>query len=213
MKKIIFDVDDFSNCKPGIEIILKIKEHYPNFKITCFSPSFNDTDAYDKNKIPKQLKKWSKLLEIFDDWIEICPHGLLHTEHEMECSYKEATDIIKSCENIFNKLGIKFKKIWKSPYWQTSLDAYKALKDLGYVVAVDKNETVPLIDGLQYYQYNKCISTPFNETEDIIKAHGHVAGKYINDISLCVDNIMTMPQDAEFLTISEYIKQYGAEKI
>lgn len=209
---IIFDVDDFSPVRPGLLDLFKIKEHYPNFKVTCFTPALGE-DMLNGKIEEKQFFRWIEFIKKYD-WIEICPHGLAHLKGEMECSHKEALNIINSVEEAFEKYKIPYKKIWKSPYWKTSLEAYVALKEKGYVVAIDKNAPKPLVSELSIYQFNKCMSTPFDKIEkEIVKYHGHVAGRFYNDISLSMENIMTMPIDATFLTISEYIQKYGAEKI
>lgn len=212
--KIVLEVDDLAPSKPGLELLFQLKEHYPQLQVTCFTPALDEKVA--NNQMPeKQLLKWAEILRN-NPWIEIAPHGLVHVNHEMECSYDEAKNIIQACEDAFNKINVPFVKIWRSPYWQTSIEAYEALRDSGYVVCVDKNQPLPNIPGLEMFIFNKSLEQPFTEADmsaEVIKWHGHIGGKFYNDISWSINAITTAPEDAEFLKVSEYIKLYGTEKI
>lgn len=212
MHTIVVDVDDLSPVKLGLETLIKMREHYPNFKVTAFTPALDQSIAQGKTK-EKKLKEWADLVKQYD-WLEIAPHGFLHLKEEMLCDYDSAVKIIKGCEAVFKKIGLPFVKIWKSPYWQTSKETYEAMRDHGYVVAVDKNQELPDVPGLEVYIFNKSLEEPFNgQEEDVVKWHGHVGGTFYNDISLCAHSITTAPTDARFLTISEYLKEYGTIKL
>lgn len=210
--EIVVDVDDLSPVKLGLETLIQMREHYPNFKVTCFTPAMDQALPAGKLKESKVIE-WAKLLRQYD-WIEIAPHGFLHLKEEMLCDYDSAVKTIKGCEAMFRKLELPFVKIWKSPYWQTSIETYTAMRDHGYVVAVDKNQELPNVPGLEVYIFNKSLEQPFDGSEeDIVKWHGHVGGTFYNDISLCAHSLTTAPVDATFLTISEYLKKYGTIKI
>ena len=211
MHTIIVDVDDLSPSKPGLDMLLAVKDHLPNFKVTCFTPAM-DQGIIKKQVTIEKVEEWTTLLKKYP-WIEIAPHGFLHIEHEMEVNYADANKIIDGCEHMFDKIKLPYVKIWKSPYWQTSLDCYMALRDRGYVVAIDKNQPIPNISGLKYYVFNKSLEEPFTKTEpEIVKWHGHVGGTFYNDISWCAASLSTTPTDAKFLTISEYLELYGPEQ-
>lgn len=211
--QLVIDVDDLSPSKPGLELLMRLKQHYPALKVTCFTPAMDQAVA--QKKMPEdKLLEWAKIVSSLD-WIEIAPHGFLHFEHEMELTYKQTRDVIVACEEVFKKIGLPFVKIWKSPHWQTSKEAYQALRDAGYVVAVDKNQPIPQIPGLKMYVYDKSLEQPLTKEDmeqEVIKWHGHIGGTFYNDISWCVDAVTTAPTDAEFLTISEYIEKYGTTK-
>lgn len=210
--QIVVDVDDLSPSKPGLDILLQVKEHYPNFKITCFTPAM-DQGVVKKQVTREKLDEWVALLKKYP-WIEIAPHGFLHVKQEMEVDYEQAKQIIKGCEAVFENLGLPYVKVWKSPYWQTSLECYKALRDLGYVVAIDKNQPIPAVSGLKYYVFNKSLEEQFKDEpqEALVKWHGHVGGVFYNDVSWCADSLTSAPSDAKFLTISEYLQIYGPEE-
>lgn len=206
-KTIVFDCDDFQ-IGDALETLLKIKEHYPKFKITAFTIPFNISLLTGDLPFEK-YQEWAKIVAEYD-WIEIAPHGFGHIPSEMEIGKKEAIQLIKASENFLKQLGFKPVKVWKSPFWQTSKEAYEVLRDKKYVVAVDRNQTRPQIKNLKTYTFSWSIDEPFPSDEEIIKAHGHFYGT-ANDIKANLGNFFTIPADAEFLFVSEYIKKYGAE--
>jgi hypothetical protein len=77
----ILDFDDLSPTKPGLEKLLKLKEHYPSFRCTCFAPAFNHHVFTRKLKV-KKFKKWGELIRKESDWLEIAPHGFAHLRGE-----------------------------------------------------------------------------------------------------------------------------------
>ncbi|MCK9370676.1 DUF2334 domain-containing protein [Candidatus Dojkabacteria bacterium] len=201
--RLILDLDDFSPVRSGLECLQTIKEHFPKFKVTLFTPAANQlliTGKFTKDK----YKEWTKIIRSFD-WIEICPHGFGHLQKEMDTTKDEATKIIENCEKVFKDIDLPYKKIWKSPFWQTSKDAYEVLRDKGYTVATDPNQPDPKIEGLKQYQYDWSIEKPIPKQE-LIKAHGHV-DTMDNSIERCYTNILDLPTDTEFLFISEYLNE------
>lgn len=208
--KIVLDVDDFSPVKPGLDTLLKLKEHFPDFKITCFTPALDQ--ALPAGKLTEaKIKEWVDVIKQFP-WIEIAPHGLLHLENEMNLEKVAAEKVITAVEQVFKKLEFPYTKVWKSPYWVSSRDTLRVLRDKKYTVAVDKNQPLPKIHGLNVYVYDESIHNPLPDQE-VVKWHGHIGGTFYNDISQCLENLMTMPEDVEFLTISEYLDGYGPVKI
>jgi len=208
-KTFVLDFDDLQFAKPGLDMILKLKEHYPNLKVTLFMTPIPEA-IINRNSKPIEYRSWANYLK--QDWIEICPHGLQHCKGEMEYYYdkgkkknvtfKQANEIIDAAESTFKQLGLPFKKIWKSPYWQTSKGTYKALWDRGYIVAVDPNQDIP--KGGQIYLYNWSTEKPV-PYYPLIKGHGHLFGPSTNTIHKCMQNLLDIPTDAEFKFISEVI--------
>lgn len=202
----VVDIDDFG---PGtaLENLLKIKEHYPKFKVTALMIPGN-ISLFTGDLTMDKYKEWAAIVKENLDWIEICPHGFGHIKGEMLlASKKEAKMLIKAAENMLKYLGLPFTKVWKSPYWQTSEAAYKVLRDMGYTVMVDRNQPRPEIKDLKTYFYNWSIDEPMPKGS-LIKAHGHFYGTN-NDIALCMPNLFSLPPDTEFLKISEYLELYG----
>lgn len=201
---VVLDIDDFAFLHPGLDELLMIKKHYPNFKITCFTIPLPKTFFITENKkhfTEDKYKKWAFLIKKYD-WIEIAIHGLTHIHNEMNCSYDKAVKIVKSAENIFKKFDLPFKKIFKAPYWQYSFESLRALKDLGYIVAEDRNN--PLSnkpEGLKTYTYNWSFEEPMPDLP-IIKGHGHTRDPK-NGIDICLENIFKLPTSSQFKFISE----------
>jgi len=205
----VMEWDDLQFGKPGLDMILKLKEHYPDFKCTLFMTPIPEIILRKKAK-PVEYKSWANYLK--QDWIEICPHGLQHAKGEMEFYYnkgkkkdvtfKDANLMIDAAEHTFKQLNLPFKKIWRSPFWQTSKGAYKALWDKGYTVAVDPNQDIP--SGGPIYLYNWSTEKPV-PYYPLVKGHGHLYGLSTNTIHKCMDKLLNMPSDAEFKFVSEVI--------
>lgn len=147
---VIFDLDDFaadheSNC---FNQLIDLKTAYPNFKVSLFTI----------------LGRWPNL-EILEklaefEWIELCAHGYEHFQNDevYDWDVKQWVEIL----NMYTDVGI-FKKVWKSPNWDTNRIGYQVLKDNGWSVAVRKNQINELPEGIKYYSFE---NNPFG-------VHGH----------------------------------------
>lgn len=225
--QIILDFDDFSLTNLPFEHLIPLKEHFPNLKVTLF------TIPFDKNvlgRVPmEKMEEWAELIKKFD-WIEIALHGFAHDYAEFDVPKKKAESLIRASENMMKGVTIKEKrkyiwfgpdwlskkkkyldlnipyvKVFKAPRWQCSAEAYEVLRDRGYTVAVDRNQPRPNITGLPTYVYNWSIEEPFPSDFAVVKAHGHLRANMANDLDRCYQNLLKMPADAEFLTVSEYL--------
>jgi len=206
----ILDFDDLEFAKPGLEELIKLKEHYPKLKVTCFMTPIPEVILKEAHT-PKEYQDWANELKKLD-WIEICPHGITHQGPEMLMmeengkmalvDKKTAKSYLEAVEHTFKQLGLKYKKIWKSPHWQTSPGAYKVLWKRGYKVACDPNEAHP--DDA--YLYDWSIDTPI-PLRPVVKGHGHLTPNNSNYIRRCIRNLVKIPTDAEFLWVSEAIER------
>jgi len=204
-QKVVFDLDDFAIDKENsFDILKRIKEHYPKFKVSLFTVIY--PESVDRGAIPQaKLAMWGKAVNKYD-WIEICPHGLQHLQGEGEASrsLKEAKGYVQFTEDVFKKFGVNHEKIWKSPYWQANELLYIALKEKDYAIALDRNNT-PKVD-LKSYVYNWSIDQELPKNVKVIKAHGHM-DTTANALHLSYKNFMDkIDSDAEFMFISEYLK-------
>lgn len=211
--EIVVDLDDFSPTKPGMEYLTMIREHFPNFKVTLFTPALDQAFVFKKTTEDK-VKEWASIVRGLD-WIEIAPHGLIHMKGELVGSRDKIDTLINAVEEAFErKWELPYQKIWKSPYWETSPTGYEALRDKGYIVAVDKNQPLPTVEGLKMYVYDESIADPLPQDKTVVKYHGHIGGDYPpNDISTCMEQLLDMPTDATFLFVSEYIAKYGHQTV
>jgi len=214
MPKVIFDLDDFQ-IGNALENLKKIKEHFPQFKCTAFTIPMN-INLITGEITMKKYKQWIEAVKECD-WIEIALHGFNHLpppemkEFERDgkiykVNKKRAEEIIRAGENLLKQLELPFVKVWKSPFWETSDEAYEVLKERDYIVGVDKNQPLPKLEGLKMYQYNWSIDEEMPKG-DVIKAHSHCYGTN-NDLTMNLFNILKLPEDSEFLTVSEYWNQY-----
>lgn len=208
---VVMDVDDFGFLLPGYDDLLALKKSFPDFKITAFTipvPKEFYGNQNAKHFSIGKYKQWAELVNE-QDWIEVAIHGFSHTHNEMEVSYDKAINTLKATENFFKQVGLKYEKIFKAPYWQYSYDSLVALRDMGYLVAIDRNHQRPVPDGLETYVYNWSFEEVIPEG-DIIKGHGHFTGNNRNNIGDTLPNILHhLPADAHFMTIGDYHKKYG----
>jgi hypothetical protein len=206
----ILDADDLEYGLPGLEDVLKLKEHYPKLKFTFFMTPIPGILLANQST-PEKYKEWAKVLK--QDWIEICPHGLTHQGQEflyrlnrknkpVLLDYETAKTYIKAAEKTFNELELPFKKIWKSPHWATSSEAYDAIIDAGYTIACDPNQPYPSNSYLYNWSYDMPVSR-----RPVVKGHGHLHGNNRNTIRRCISNILEIPTDSEFKFVSEAVKE------
>jgi hypothetical protein len=114
----IVDADDFCESNTEMDVLLKIKEVVPEFKITLFTIVGLCSGRF--------FAEMSQL-----DWIDLVPHGLYHP-HPREC---ENWAYIRCCRylDLVDIVGIT--KGFKAPGWQISDGMYEALLERGYWVA------------------------------------------------------------------------------
>lgn len=205
---VVMDVDDFGFLMPGFDDLLALKESLPGLRITCFTiplpKEFNEVENAKQFSFDKYAK-WADLVKA-NPWIEVALHGFSHTHHEMESSYEKTMTILQATENLFERVGLPYVKIFKAPYWQYSYDALVALRDRGYTIAIDRNHPRPVPDGAKTYEYNWSFEEALPGAP-IIKGHGHFTGNNTNNIGDTLGNILHhLPETTRFLTISEYLK-------
>lgn len=219
IKEIVLEADDFQPYVYLIPHLELLKSHIPNFKITLFTISrFRRPGELDLNMEIENHKRFFDMVSKYD-WIELAYHGLDHsmtqnggfTQYEFNPkTYKEVKERFKEIQDWHKKVGIKPAKIFRAPYWQASDDTYKFFRDKGFVVCTDRNQPRPNIDGMQQYRWNWSFEEEVPHVE-ILKGHGHVSLPSKNNIPDQLENLKRLPQDAEYLFVSEYIKKYGTD--
>jgi hypothetical protein len=209
-RTIVLDFDDLECGKPGLEEVLKLKEHFPNLKVTFFMVPM-PMGLLKGELSTSKYREWAGFLRENQDWIEICPHGFTHSGFEMRnyqtktgkikvVDTKTANLMIDSAEKMFKELNLPFKKIWKSPFWESSQDTIRALWNRGYTVACDPNQPIPI--GGDVYLFNWSIEKPMPKLP-IVYGHGHLYPPSANAIQFAMSNLLAMPEDAEFKFVSE----------
>lgn len=207
--KISFDVDDYGFLLPGHEELLKLKNSFPGIKVTCFTiplPKEFFLPENQKHFTWEKYRKWAKMVNSLD-WLEVAVHGFSHTPYECDCGYYDALIQIEAVEKLFARVGLNYVKIWRAPFWQYSYDFLHALKDKGYVIALNRNAIRPVPESAKSYVYNWSYEEPLPLNPKIILGHGHFEGNNPNNIVQVLGNILReVPTEAKFIKLSEYVK-------
>lgn len=205
--KFYLDVDDFGFLLPGIDDMLRLKKHWPGFKMTCMTVPlpkefyFGENAKYFTNE---KYKKWAKMVNDLG-FIEIGLHGFSHTMGEFDCKYQHAGLQLKAAEALFEEVGLRYKKIFRAPYWQYSYDSLMALKDRGYVVCANPENPCAIPPGTKIHAHNWSFERPLPDAK-VIKGHGHSSNteRVKNSLATCYENMAkVIPKDAEFGFLSE----------
>ena len=207
---VMMDVDDFGFLLPGFDDLLHLKESLPDLKVTCFTIPMDSAFFHSKNAKHFKWKSYEKWARIVNEsgWIEIAFHGFAHVPNECAIDYDHAMTLLQASENVFDRVGLKYTKVFKAPYWQYSYDFLVAARDRGYTIAIDRNHPRPVPEGLKTYIYNWSFeeALPF---ADSIKGHGHFVGRNLNNISTSLNNICKqLPASAKFEFVSNYLTDH-----
>jgi hypothetical protein len=207
-QKIVFDLDDFSVMSINeFEYLLRMKEHYPKFKVSMFTIPYpfqisqRGIKEEDNAKFLQTIKEY--------DWIEVCPHGVSHIKGEglAPKNKKDAKTQIDIFEKVFKDNEVEYAKVFKAPFWEGCSHLYTQLSKRGYTIAVNRDD-VPE-GNYKKYIYNWSIDEQKLPECDVIKAHGHIDLRSNNTIKNSYSNFMEqIDSDSEFMFISEYIKKY-----
>lgn len=202
--KVVLDIDDFSVSTPRWEVFYRLRDHFPNFRVSMFTiPSPRRCD-YGPYLIRKETAE-----EIHKnlDWIQIIPHGLNHESSREFEHYDQATfkhDYIPKMADAFAEFGLPYVKGFKAPHWRWSQGVVNALDELGWWGAVLREDK--MIVPRRFYRYNFLLNEPFWESQEpVLKLHGHVFGTK-NDVGLCFQNLLRLPKDTHFSYATDHIE-------
>lgn len=153
----------------------------------------------------KKYKDWARVINQFD-WIEIAVHGTIHIKGEYFCNEKRAKLLLKAAENVLEKAGLNYVKIFKPPYWQLSQGALDALYEKGYVVALNTEHPpkLQIPKDMKIYWFNHNLKDPIPNKE-VLRIHGHIY-EYNNALTERLDVICSLPTDVEWKFVSECLK-------
>ena len=208
MKTIVLDFDDFSVLNNRLDLLLRLKESYPELKVSFFTIPY---DYVYENDISARLMRENTLKEVKKhlDWMEFIPHGLTHFPREFEQTTYDTMKnyVFKAIDECFERDGLPYIKGFKAPQWLWNEQVVKALDEEGWWGAIDLFDKTGLKTN-KYYQYTHTIDMPFWEsTYDTLKLHGHITLESKNNIERCFHMLFKMPEDAEFKFASEMLEE------
>jgi hypothetical protein len=204
-KTIVLDFDDFSVANPKMAHLLTLKQFYPNLKVSLFTIPY---DIEYESQINYRRREFNlKKIRQNLDWIEIIPHGLVHTHREMEYTGYGSMKkfIMPQIDRCFKRDGLPYVKGFKAPQWKWSPSVVKALDDGGWFGASNKNEP-DMLQTKKCYVYTHNLDQLWWESEsDFLGLHGHITNEMQDSLERCYNNLLKIPKDAKFKFISEVI--------
>lgn len=203
-QQIAFDIDDPTIYFCNWDKLLRLKDRYPNMKVSFFFVPF---DYENEKTIQRTLRKQGvqKLKENLD-WIQLIPHGVAHLPQEFLNVPKEDMDLTFNAINEFMEDDkLPYEKGFKAPQWLYNKYLVEYLDEKGWWMGVDRNQPNALRTK-KYYEYNLSIDEPFWESkEPVWKLHAHMGGPSMNNLEDCFLNLLKIPLDAEWHYVTDYI--------
>lgn len=203
--KVSLDIDDPSVLHSGMDYWLKLKEHYPSFKVSLFWIPFDPHTETSQLRLMRdqEIEKVKANL----DWIQLIPHGLTHINREFEkCDYYTMKDLVlPSIDEAFKRDGLPYEKGFKAPNWLWNEEVIRALDEAGWWGATDRNQP-EMLKTKRNYTYTHSIDEPFwLSTNETLNLHGHLDGVSANDMERCFLNLLNLPTDTQWHFVTDYI--------
>lgn len=202
MTKACLDLHDWSIINNRMDLLLKLKEIYPGFKVSLFTIPIDMRHDYGQCLVREDtLKKVKQYL----DWIQIIPHGLNHNGSEMrEMDYYYFRDhVMPSIKSALQKDGLPFVNGFCAPHWRWSTGVVRALDEAGWWGAIDRRQP-NMLSTKKFYRYSHCLDEELEG--DVLKLHGHVYGTS-NDLERCFDNIKRLPEDTQWHFVTDFLEE------
>lgn len=202
--KVVLSLDDFSIVNNRLDLLFRLKEHFPNFKVSLFTIPIDEKRDWGPYLLRGEYLKKIKNL----NWIQIIPHGYIHNGSEMRNAdyryFKEVT--MPAIKRAFERDGITYEKGFKAPHWRWSDGVVKALDEEGWWGAIDPRQP-NMSKPKKFYCHSHAIDEPFRSTtRDLIQLHGHIYGTR-NDLGLCMDNLLKIPRDVEWCFATDFLEE------
>lgn len=159
--KVVIDFDDLATGNDRLDILLKLKERDPGFKVTLFAIPARCDDVL--------LKRY----DTEKGWIQLGVHGFRHSRHEaLGWMQDEAEDKLERAMRIY-----PFAPIFKAPNWTMTDEVYAACIRKGFGIAdhlentgIDRDTGDSIIPiGTPVYIYNLHL-----RHDSYIRLHGHI---------------------------------------
>lgn len=202
---ISLDLHDFSILRNRFDLLLTLKEHYPEMKVSLFTIPYDYAYEMAELRVIKD-DALNKIL-VNKDWLEFIPHGITHMPEEF---VKADSEVMESyIENIIPEMvksGLPEDRIVKgfcAPQWLWNPEVVSALNKHGWWGAVDRNQP-QMARPNKYYVYTHSINEPFwLSKQKLIKLHGHISLPSENNLEENLLKLLKMPQKANWKFASE----------
>jgi len=200
--KACLDLHDFSMVNNRLDLLHKLHDYFDDFKVSLFTVPLDHEHGWGAYCVRTLVIEEVKGL----DWVQIIPHGLHHTRFEMtKCKHGHFKNtIVPAIEAAFRADGLSYERGFCASHWRWTEGVAKALDDLGWWGAIDRDKTMAC--PKRFYQYNYLLDEPFWEAEGDLKLHGHVYGTR-NDVGLCFDNLLKLPKDTEWCFVTDFLEK------
>jgi len=201
---ICLDLHDFSIVNNRLDLLLRLKSHFPDFRVSLFTVPIDEPQDWGSYQIRKDLlQEVKKHL----DWMQIIPHGLLHGGSELKNTeyYYFKNTFLSMVKWAFERDGLPYVKGFCAPHWSWNDGVVRALDEEGWWGAVDGDKIMPTTK--RFYRYTHLLNEPFWESKlDTLKLHGHVYGTK-NDIGRCLQNLLKLPLDTHWQFATELLEE------
>lgn len=204
-QKVVLDFDDFSLVNNKFDLLFKLREHYPNLKVSLFMIPCDVGYEFGSAHIFRQDALDTLKLNL--DWIQLIPHGLTHVDREFEKADGAAMELaIKAIDETFKMDGLPYIKGFKAPQWLWNQNVVDVLDRNEWFGAVDRNQP-DMPTTKKFYRYNFRAFEPFWLSNlPTLKIHGHINPKMDDDIEKCFLRLMQIPPDAEFCFVADLLE-------
>lgn len=151
---VCMDFDDLADGNDRLDVLIRLKERDPGFKVTLFAiPTRCGEDL---------LKKYHDLR----DWIQLGIHGWRHARSEcLSWTDEETADKIDLARGIYPG----FAPIFKAPNWETTDEVYAGLKQRNMAIADHIRNIAIIPEDMPNYIYNVML-----REDRLRRMHGHI---------------------------------------
>jgi hypothetical protein len=203
--KVSLDLHDWSVLNNRLDLLIKLKEHYPDFKVSLFTIPY---DVNFEKQVEARILRKDTLKQIKKnlDWMEIIPHGLTHMDNEFEkCDYSTFNLSVEAMDEVFKKDGLPYAKGFCAPFWLWNKDVVQALDDLDWWGAIDRDQP-EMLKTKKTYTYTHSLDEPFwKSNSQILNLHGHVDGRSKNDLEFNFVQLFKLPSNVEWHFASDFV--------
>jgi hypothetical protein len=200
MQKVCLDLHDFSVVNNRLDLLLKLKGHFPNFKVSLFTVACDKKEDWGASLVREDFLK---VIKENLDWLQIIPHALHHGGSEVsDISYKEFGFLLTHMGLQFDADGLPFVNGFCPPHWRWNEDVVKVLDEKGWWGAIDRDKIMPR--PKRFYQYNYLLNESFPLDTDL-RLHGHIYGTK-NDLGRCFSNLTRLHSDTEFVFATDCLE-------